>query len=97
VYLSLAKIGRIILRTLILLVVLYGLFIYALSPTSQQQTVGMLTSIFGVQLLWFFTWLRRSKIAPIPAPGRAAQITMPAQTPPGRAAPSLDITAKTGR
>ena len=60
-YLNFAKMGRMLVVLLMLVVILYGVFIYVLSPTSQQQTTGVLTSIFGVQLVWFLAWLRRSK------------------------------------
>ena len=60
-YLNPVKIGRIILQALILIIIVYGVFIYILSPSTQQQIVGVLTSIFGLQILWFLAWVKRGK------------------------------------
>lgn len=37
----------------------FGIFSYSVSLSAQQQTVGALTAIFGLQFAWFILWITK--------------------------------------
>lgn len=60
-YIDFKKIIKIFGLILATAVLVFGIFSYIISLSAQQQTVGVLTSIFGLQLVWFISWITKEK------------------------------------
>lgn len=60
-YINFKKMIKILGLILSAAVLVFGIFSYIISLSAQQQTVGVLTSIFGLQLAWFVSWVTEEK------------------------------------
>lgn len=60
-YLDIKKYGRVVGRLVAIIILILGVVTFSLSLTTQDQISGTLVALFGLQLLWFITWLARGK------------------------------------
>ena len=58
-YINFKKIIKILGLIAAAAVLVFGIFSYGISLSAQQQTVGVLTAIFGLQFVWFILWVTR--------------------------------------
>lgn len=56
-YINLKKVIKVIGVIIGFSVLGFGIFSYIIALSAQQQTVGALTSIFGLQFAWFILWV----------------------------------------
>lgn len=60
-YINVKKILKTIGLLLSLGILAFGVISYGISLSVQQQIVGVLTAVFGLQLTWLILWVTKEK------------------------------------